>query len=232
MKLQNMLKNPHDQNNKPPPDELERQLERLSAVVAYASNESDCRRVTLLRHFDETFDEAECHKHCDNCCKPGTVVHENHTETSQQAIQLLRDMSNVSRERGIPLTLFKDVWRGKKGATVSAFTGLPGYAAATRLDHRMIDRIVTQLLYSNIFATRRTTSGNGFGNNYLEVSDSLPLSQISVYPSDSWAVMLKIVELGECRSLSAIKELTTCRGRLNRHRQHQQRNHGQIARNL
>ncbi|KIM58722.1 hypothetical protein SCLCIDRAFT_1061956 [Scleroderma citrinum Foug A] len=232
MKIQNMLKNPHDQNNKPPPDELERQLERLSAVVAYASNESDCRRVTLLRHFDETFDEAECHKHCDNCCKPGTVVHENHTETSQQAIQLLRDMSNVSRERGIPLTLFKDVWRGKKGATVSAFTGLPGYAAATRLDHRMIDRIVTQLLYSNIFATRRTTSGNGFGNNYLEVSDSLPLSQISVYPSDSWAVMLKIVELGECRSLSAIKELTTCRGRLNRHRQHQQRNHGQVARNL
>lgn len=176
MKIQNMLKNPHDQNNKPPPDELQRQLERLSAVVAYASNESDCRRAVLLRHFDETFDEAECHKSCDNCCKPGTVVHEDHTEAVQHAIQLLKDMGNTSRERGIPMTMFKDVWRGKKGASVSTFTGLPGYAAASRLDQRMIDRIVTQLLYSNIFTTRRTTTGNGFGNNYLEVSGSSLLS--------------------------------------------------------
>ncbi|KAL4065428.1 P-loop containing nucleoside triphosphate hydrolase protein [Scleroderma citrinum] len=179
MKIQNMLKNPHDQNNKPPPDEIQRQLERLSAVVAYASNEGDCRRVAILRHFDEEFDEAECHKSCDNCCKPGTVVNEDHTETAQQAVQLLRDMSNCSRERGIALTMFKDVWRGKKGATVSAYTGLPGYAAASKLDHRMIDRIVTQLLYSNIFTTRRTTSGNGFGNNYLEVCNFSLLSRLS-----------------------------------------------------
>ncbi|KAG1715662.1 hypothetical protein ID866_1504 [Astraeus odoratus] len=169
MKIQHMLKNSHEPT-KAPPDEIQRQLERLSAVVAYCANESDCRRVTILRHFDETFDEEECHKSCDNCCKPGVVISEDYTDMAQQAVRLLRDMKKCTRDRGITMTLFKDVLRGKKGKTVTAFQGLPHYGAAASLDHRMMERMITQLLHSDIFSTRRMTSGNGYGNNYLEVS--------------------------------------------------------------
>ncbi|KAI6126224.1 P-loop containing nucleoside triphosphate hydrolase protein [Pisolithus croceorrhizus] len=167
-KLQGMLTNPHDQN-RPPPDEVERQLERLSAVVAYCSNESDCRRVLLLRHFDEEFDEEECHKSCDNCCKPGESVRENCTEMAQQAVHLLSNMIDSGRDRGITLNMFKDVWRGRKSKNIAPYSGLAGYGTAANIDQTMTERIVTQLLCNQVFTTRRTTSGNGFGVNYLEL---------------------------------------------------------------
>ncbi|KAI5983851.1 hypothetical protein EDD15DRAFT_2201827 [Pisolithus albus] len=166
-KLQGMLTNPHD-SNRPPPDEVERQLERLSAVVAYCSNESDCRRVLILRHFDEEFDEGECHKSCDNCCKPGKSVKENCTEMAQQAVQLLSNLIDSGRDRGITLNMFKDVWRGRKSKNITPYSGLSGYGAAANIDPTMAERIVTQLLCRQVFSTRRTTSGNGFGVNYLE----------------------------------------------------------------
>lgn len=167
-KLQGMLTNPHD-SNRPPPDEVERQLERLSAVVAYCSNESDCRRVLILRHFDEEFDEGECHKSCDNCCKPGKSVKENCTEMAQQAVQLLSNLIDSGRDRGITLNMFKDVWRGRKSKNITPYSGLSGYGAAANIDPTMAERIVTQLLCRQVFSTRRTTSGNGFGVNYLEL---------------------------------------------------------------
>lgn len=170
-KLQSMLTNPHD-GNRPPPDEVERQLERLSAVVAYCSNESDCRRVLLLRHFDEEFDEGECHKSCDNCCKPGKSVKENCTAMAQQAVQLLSDMIDSGRDRGITLNMFKDVWRGRKSKNIAPYSGLSGYGAAANIDQSMTERIVTQLLCRQVFSTRRTTSGSGFGVNYLELGSN------------------------------------------------------------
>lgn len=167
-KLQSMLTNPHD-SNRPPPDEVERQLERLSAVVAYCSNESDCRRVLILRHFDEEFDEEECHKSCDNCCKLGKTVKENCTEMAQQAVQLLSNLIDSGRDRGITLNMFKDIWRGRKSKNIAPYSGLSGYGAAANIDHTMTERIVTQLLCRQVFSTRRTTSGSGFGVNYLEL---------------------------------------------------------------
>ena len=37
--------------------------------IAYAEEQVECRRVLLLRHFEEHFDPMQCKGTCDNCKK-------------------------------------------------------------------------------------------------------------------------------------------------------------------
>ena len=46
------------------------------AQIEYAEEQLECRRVLLLRHFEEPFDPAHCHGTCDNCQRRGQGQYE------------------------------------------------------------------------------------------------------------------------------------------------------------
>ncbi|KAL5611783.1 hypothetical protein BROUX41_000642 [Berkeleyomyces rouxiae] len=52
---------------RPSKEQTDRQMAMLNRVVTFCDNESDCRRVEILRYFGEAFDAAECNGQCDNC---------------------------------------------------------------------------------------------------------------------------------------------------------------------
>ncbi|KIJ69634.1 hypothetical protein HYDPIDRAFT_80648 [Hydnomerulius pinastri MD-312] len=166
VRLESMIKNPSDKNRIPDQSEIDRQLFKLKGVTTYCANESDCRRVLLLRHFDENFDPEECHKQCDNCCKPGTLIRKDYTVEVQQAIRLVEEMKGVSDR--VTQVQFKEVWRGQNGKNVQPFKGLPSYGAAKGLDHATTDRILDNLFAKNILSFHRILSG-AYYNNYLQV---------------------------------------------------------------
>jgi len=51
------------------PQQIEDNLRRLTQMVDYCEEEFECRRVTALSYFDESFKKEDCHYMCDNCNK-------------------------------------------------------------------------------------------------------------------------------------------------------------------
>uniref|UniRef100_A0A1I8ARK7 ATP-dependent DNA helicase n=1 Tax=Steinernema glaseri TaxID=37863 RepID=A0A1I8ARK7_9BILA len=51
-------------------------VSNLYAMLAYASQKHQCRRVRLAEHFDEEFDPSWCDASCDVCCRVGVEVSE------------------------------------------------------------------------------------------------------------------------------------------------------------
>ncbi|KAJ8730331.1 hypothetical protein PYW07_017369 [Mythimna separata] len=45
-------------------------LEHLYGMVKYCLNGTQCRRLLIAEHFDETWGDADCNKMCDVCCHP------------------------------------------------------------------------------------------------------------------------------------------------------------------
>lgn len=168
-----MLRNPNSNDptrDKPSDIEIERQVAKLSGVVAYCCNESDCRRVLLLRHFDEEFKPEDCHNQCDNCHRPGTVVQHDFTTEAQQVIQLLKDMTAVNSSRGVTPSQLKDTWKGKNNKVVQQYKGLSLYASGKTLSHPTVERIYNHLATEAVITTYSVKSSHGYSNTYIQVS--------------------------------------------------------------
>ncbi|KAF8840992.1 ATP-dependent DNA helicase [Paxillus ammoniavirescens] len=174
VKLEKMIRNPNTNDpsrGAPDETEIDRQISKLQAVVAYCSNESDCRRVLLLRHFDEEFKPENCHKQCDNCCRPGTLVRHDFTAEAQQVIRLLEEMIAVN-SRGVTQGQVIDTWKGKNGKNVQQYKGVSLYAAGKALDHTTVDRILNNLVAEKMISLYRVVSSSGYSNNYIQVGSA------------------------------------------------------------
>ncbi|KAG9318294.1 hypothetical protein JVU11DRAFT_378 [Chiua virens] len=174
VKIEQMLRNPNnDGRDKPSDAEIERQVSKLSGVVAYCSNESDCRRVLILRHFDEEFEPENCHKQCDNCHRPGTLVQHDFTEEVRQVIRLLQEMIAVN-SRGVTQSQLKDTWKGKSNKGVQQYKRLTLYASGKSLGHPTVERIFNHLANEGIISMYRVQSGNGYSNTYIQLGNAAP----------------------------------------------------------
>ena len=176
IKIEKMLRNPNSNDpsrDKPCDAEIERQVAKLSGVVAYCCNESDCRRVLLLRHFDEEFKPENCHNQCDNCHRPGTIIQHDFTAEAQQIIQLLQEMIAVNTSRGVTQGQFKDTWKGRNNKGVQQYKGLALYASGKALGHPTIERIYNNLVADGVITSYSVQSSSGYSNTYIQVTDVL-----------------------------------------------------------
>jgi superfamily II DNA helicase RecQ len=167
-----MLRNPNSNDptrDKPSDAEIERQVAKLSGVAAYCCNESDCRRVLILRHFDEEFKPEDCHNQCDNCHRPGTLVHHDFTSEGQQVIQLLQEMMGVNTSRGVTQGQLKDTWKGKNNKAVQQYKKLPLYACGKPLSHPTVERIYNHLITEAVISAYSVPCSNGYSNTYIQV---------------------------------------------------------------
>lgn len=173
IKIEKMLRNPNSNDptrDKPSDSEIERQISKLHGVVAYCCNESDCRRVLILRHFDEEFKPEDCHNQCDNCHRPGTLTQQDFTTQAQQIIQLLQEMTTVNVR--VTQTQLKDTWKGKSNRAAQQYKGLSRYASGKALGHPTVERIFTHLATEGVVSMYRVQCSSGYSNTYIQVFDS------------------------------------------------------------
>lgn len=79
-------------------------------------NDTDCRRVQVLRYFgDNVFTKEDCHKTCDNCLSAKNVEKRDVTELAQDVVRLVKDLQN---QKGVTMLHAVDVFRGSKNQKV------------------------------------------------------------------------------------------------------------------
>ncbi|KAM7195126.1 ATP-dependent DNA helicase hus2/rqh1 [Naviculisporaceae sp. PSN 640] len=92
-------------------DQKERQLNMLNRVVSFCENTSSCRRVDILRYFDEPFEAKDCKDGCDNCRSGRTNGVTELEDFTKYAIALLE----IVRSEGcLPLGKLADILTGRR----------------------------------------------------------------------------------------------------------------------
>lgn len=78
--------------------DIERKL--LSEMTEYGKNETQCRRVIILKYFGENFNRSECHEFCDNCKKlKGGKCQVIQVDVTEHAINIARIIEKIAKKR-------------------------------------------------------------------------------------------------------------------------------------
>ncbi|KAI1422857.1 hypothetical protein F5Y12DRAFT_760367 [Xylaria sp. FL1777] len=134
-------------------EQKERQRNMLSGVTAFCDNQSDCRRVEILRYFGETFSKAQCHATCDNCLSKDQFEQKDFTKYALAVLEIAKSEGRVT------LAQCTDYLMGKKKksdfkAAVVQFHGMARQMPKHEV-HRIVDRLLAEeaLREENIFKT-------------------------------------------------------------------------------
>ena len=129
----------------------ERQRHMLNVVTNFCDNQSDCRRVEILRYFGEPFSKANCRGTCDNCRSQDQFEMKDFTEYALAVLAIARSA------RRITLAQCTDYLMGKKKKTdyneaVLQYHGMAKHMLKHEV-HRIIDRLLAEeaLEEENIF---------------------------------------------------------------------------------
>ncbi|RWA13512.1 hypothetical protein EKO27_g1588 [Xylaria grammica] len=134
-------------------EQKERQRNMLGVVTAFCDNQSDCRRVEILRYFGETFTKAQCESNCDNCISKDQFEKKNFTKYALAVLEIARSEGRVTLAQGT------DYLMGKKkksdfSPAVEQFHGIARQMPKHEV-HRVIDRLLAEeaLREENVFKT-------------------------------------------------------------------------------
>lgn len=132
-------------------EQKERQRNMLGVVSAFCDNQSDCRRVEILRYFGETFSTAQCNATCDNCKCEDQFEHKDYTKYACAVLGI------VNSEGRVTLAQCTDYLMGKKKKSdfnyeMAQFHGLARQMPKHEV-HRVIDRLLAEeaLREDNVF---------------------------------------------------------------------------------
>ncbi|KAI0021570.1 hypothetical protein F4780DRAFT_284127 [Xylariomycetidae sp. FL0641] len=123
-------------------EQKERQRNMLGQVTAFCDNQSDCRRVEILRYFGESFSREECHATCDNCKSNDVFEQQDFTKYAVAALEIIR------AQRRLTVVQCTDYMMGKKKKTEFDNAAEPFHGIAKSIPkhevHRIIDRLVME----------------------------------------------------------------------------------------
>ncbi|SCZ90878.1 BZ3500_MvSof-1268-A1-R1_Chr1-3g02341 [Microbotryum saponariae] len=150
-------------------EQKENNRANVRRVVQYCMNETDCRRVQVLRYFgDNDFTAEMCHKTCDNCLAARNVEKRDVTEIAQDAIRLVQ---SIEREKGVTMLYAIDVFRGSKIAKITAkgHDQLPYAGKGAKMDRGDVERLFQLLASESALGERFERNALGFTNAYVTV---------------------------------------------------------------
>lgn len=132
-------------------DQKERQRNMLGVVAAFCDNQSDCRRVEILRYFGETFSKTQCNATCDNCMSKDKFEQKDFTKYALAVLEIVRSAGRVT------LAQCTDYLMGKKKKSdynVGEFHGIARQVPKHEI-HRVVDRLLAEeaLKEENVFKT-------------------------------------------------------------------------------
>jgi superfamily II DNA helicase RecQ len=153
------------------PEEEKRQREDVYAVVSYCQDTVTCRRVQVLRYFGETFNSADCHRGCNNCTQPGTMLEQDFTQAAHTAAKLTKDILESSNK---PTTQnhCQDVFLGLKHKEIKSrgHHELALHGEGRGLPKEIVERLFSKLLEMSVFQHVSVPNNSGYHNLYLEVT--------------------------------------------------------------
>ncbi|KAK3300982.1 uncharacterized protein B0H64DRAFT_352780 [Chaetomium fimeti] len=122
------------------PAEKERQHSMINRMVSYCESSYACRRVQILRYFDEAFDAEECGNMCDNCVTGltnGEPVLEDFTECAVALITAIRSQKKI--------TLGKLVEVVTASKNVGKHHDIPGFGVCKGMKNYEVQRVAMAL---------------------------------------------------------------------------------------
>ncbi|KAI0103151.1 hypothetical protein GGR51DRAFT_256287 [Nemania sp. FL0031] len=132
-------------------EQKERQRNMLNVVAAFCDNQSDCRRVEILRYFGEAFSKAQCNSTCDNCMSKDQFEQKDFTKYAKAVLEI------VGSEGRITLAQCTDYLMGKKKKTdfnydMAQYHGMARHMPKHEV-HRVVDRLLAEeaLKEENVF---------------------------------------------------------------------------------
>lgn len=135
-------------------EQKQRQRNMLGTMTAFADNQSDCRRVEILRYFGETFNKSDCNSTCDNCKTKAVFELKDYTELATAVLQVIKIQEKMT------LNQTTDVLHGlqrKRNAELMDEEAMEAYFGIAKKTpkyelHRVIDRLAAQkaLLEENV----------------------------------------------------------------------------------
>ncbi|KAI0842824.1 hypothetical protein F5Y06DRAFT_256186 [Hypoxylon sp. FL0890] len=132
-------------------EQKERQRNMLNTVAAFCDNQSDCRRVEILRYFGESFDKAQCGKTCDNCLNNEVFEQKDFSEYAVAVLTIVRSQGKLTLNQCTDYLMGKKKLSEYKPGT-EQYRGMAKQMPKNEV-HRIIDRLVAEdaLREENVF---------------------------------------------------------------------------------
>lgn len=157
-------------------EQKERQRNMLNTVAAFCDNQSDCRRVEILRYFGEAFPKEQCAQTCDNCRKNEVFEQKDYTRYAVAVLLI------VSSQGKLTLNQCTDFVMGKKKLSeykkgTEEYRGIAKQMPKHEI-HRIIDKLVAEdaLREDNVFNKKARMA-----IQYFRVRDFLPIRSIIIH---------------------------------------------------
>ncbi|KAJ7041965.1 P-loop containing nucleoside triphosphate hydrolase protein [Mycena alexandri] len=146
---------------------------RVAKIVQYCEEKSICRRVLLLQHFGEAFDQKDCGNRCDNCMHRARFVSRDVSAEARLAVSLVQAFKNG--HQNITVRQCVELFRGrdtlntrKNGRHRNLY-----YGAGAALSHDLATLIFDQLLKLDLLVEFKVHSNRGNYHHYVKVEASL-----------------------------------------------------------
>ncbi|KAI2619339.1 hypothetical protein GGS26DRAFT_572677 [Hypomontagnella submonticulosa] len=123
-------------------EQKERQRNMLNTVAAFCDNQSDCRRVEILRYFGEAFDKAQCGKTCDNCLNNEVFEQKDYSQYAVAILAILRAQGRLTLNQCTEYVIGKKKLSEYK-EEVQQYRGI-GKQLPKHEIHRIIDRLLAE----------------------------------------------------------------------------------------
>ena len=149
-------------------EQKDRQHRMLRNVVQFCENQSDCRRVQVLRYFSEQFPADGCNSTCDNCNSKGTFVDR---DVSLYAAAAVRVVEQIEASE-VTLLHCVDVLRGMNSKKLrdAGHNRVQGFNAANDLEREDVERLFHMLVEQGALVEENKVNKRGFVQQYIRVS--------------------------------------------------------------
>ena len=141
----------------------ERQRQMLRNVIQFCENRTDCRRVQILRYFNERFRKEDCNECCDNCTSGHAMEVKDFTKYAAAAVQLVKSIQPRKATVINCIDAFRGV--GKKNGLDKSNTRNFGFGG--ELDRGITERIFYHLLSYDALQEETEINQAGFPLHYV-----------------------------------------------------------------
>lgn len=165
-----MIENDKERDDPLTPEGIERQKDAAREVVKYCCNISECRRVQVLRHFGQDFDQRDCQGGCDNCLDGRQLVKEDVTIVAINSIDIVQGVSDAGSN--ITVALLTQYLRGTNASKLRERGGLEdmiGFGTCKGFSKELVELSIDQLLARDILNCRRERQQSGYFTEYVEL---------------------------------------------------------------
>ena len=148
-------------------EQKERQREMLRNVVQFCENRADCRRVQILKYFNEMFRQEDCKGACDNCNSQTVFENRDYTQHAIRAVQLVERI----QEDNVTLLHCVDVFRGARNKKITDLRHdqTDQYGAGASLERGSVERLFYRLITEDALQEEQILNRGGFPLQFLKL---------------------------------------------------------------